>query len=203
MNTYQAVNPLETPLLLLIVVVAVALVTRFAYLIVRRRSTRGTALFALGLICFYLGAVIIVSLTSPAIALTPGTPECFDDWCATALSAKRSGQAVDVELRVVSMARGEAQRPDEPRLSLIGDDGRLLCDDPSLVDGQRPLDSRVDAGESFATEVSCDVPAEDRTIEVVFAEGPPWLTAFIAGDENSFFHKRAAFRLKVAAGGTS
>jgi hypothetical protein len=204
MSTYQSVSPFETPVFLLLVIFAVVCLVRLVYLAIRRRPVRPTVNFVMTSAAAYVLALLAVGLTSREVDLTPGTAKCFDDWCASPMTVERTGRLVIVDLHVSSIARGEAQRPDEPRVSLVGDDGRTYLAAPDALasssGSERPLDDRIDPGESYSTKLAFEIPAAVRAVKVVVEEGPPWLTVAIIGDEDGILHKKAVYPMPVGGG---
>lgn len=56
---------------------------------------------------------------------------------------------------------------------------------------------RLLPGESFETTLVFEVPAATREASVVVLEGPAVVTRFLAGDENSFFHKKTVYPIQL------
>jgi hypothetical protein len=204
MADVQTVNPVETPLLLLLFVFLAGAFIRLAYLGICRRPVIRTAMATGATLLVYFAALLIVGVASQQVNLPRGTAKCFDDWCASPVAASRIGKYLVIELRVSSIARGTAQRPDEPRVSLISDDGNTYDASPDGLDAvdrrfgsQRPLDSRIEPGDAFTTKLAYELPTAASSVKVVIDEGPPWLTAVIIGDENGLLHKKAVYRLDL------
>jgi hypothetical protein len=61
--------------------------------------------------------------------------------------------------------------------------------------GGTPLDTPLRPGESYTTEMVFDLPANIKNPELLIREGE-FVTHFIIGHENSFWHKRTKFRLE-------
>jgi hypothetical protein len=65
-----------------------------------------------------------------ALRYSVGTDICFDDWCATVDSLQQvfltshDSAAYDLVITTSNHTRGIAQRPSEPRVHLIDDQGR-------------------------------------------------------------------------------
>jgi hypothetical protein len=138
-----------------------------------------------------------------------GTDICFDDWCATitgfekpvALEIKNSfarqrGEFVILHIKMSNHARGIAQKPSEPHVSIIDDNGNLLSyssgGQKALEDmkgKQIPLDSRLELHQSLETELVFDVPVASLNLKAIIEEGP-FITKFLfQGDKEVFLLK--------------
>lgn len=150
---------------------------------------------------FKLLAIIILSYTSLWILfyflssykpVPPGTDICFDDWCATVTKTERPeilgndghilqphGQFVILHIRMSNHARGIAQKPSEPRISIIdgkgnswsfSEEGQLALE---MERGRQiPIDSRLELHQSLETELVFDIPADVKNLMALIEEGP-------------------------------
>lgn len=59
---------------------------------------------------------------------------------------------------------------------------------------QPPLNQWLKPGESYTTVLVFDLPSDVRNPRLLIANDE-WITRFLIGHENSFFHKKAFFRL--------
>lgn len=120
-----------------------------------------------------------------------GTDDCFDDWCATVLSAKElpapSGDSLYIVLNVKmsNHARGIAQKPSEPRIYLIDGKGNTWPQSAAgqqLLErsiGKQPrLDTRLRLNGSVETAIVCSVPLNAGKLSALIEEGP-WITKLL------------------------
>jgi hypothetical protein len=104
----------------------------------------------------------------------------------------------------ISSARGNAQLwPNSRVVTIMDEEGNSYS--PS-TEGQRVLDGSQEGsgtplteplrpGEAYTTELVFDLPANIKNPELLMREGE-LVTHFIIGHENSFWHKKAKFRLE-------
>ncbi len=182
------------------------------YRLLRRRPSK-PALRALLLVALaYTAILLAMSLTSRTRYIPLGADKCFDDWCVTVLSARSlapPGQGagtklLEVTLAVSNHAQRAAFRPSQPRVALVLPSGDVIAPSAAVSDAlERPgapqgnLAKRVTPGETFHTSLGFEVPASTREASVVIQEGPESITQFLVGDENSFFHKKSVFTIRV------
>ncbi len=207
----QAVNDFGSLLFLAFLLTTVVLGAILVCRKLRKRPTRGLALALVACLCAYTLVLLGFSLTGKTRQLALGTDKCFDDWCATVTSARSlpnpnraaGTRLVAVTLRISNRARGAAFRPSQPRVSLVFAGGGAS---PSAAaqrefekqEGtQADLNKRLVAGESFQTILVFEVPASARELAVVILEGPAIFTRILAGDENSFFHKKTTYPITL------
>jgi hypothetical protein len=166
------------------------------------------------LVCVSVYAAILAgfSLRSETRQLTLGTDKCFDDWCATVTGARSLAnpnmpggtKLVAISLRVTNRARRAVFQPSQPRVFLVLAAGEAV---PASAGAQREFErqagpqenlaKRLVPGDGFQTTLVFEIPAATREASVVLLEGPDVITRFLAGDENSFFHKKTVFPITV------
>ncbi len=208
----QAVNDVGNLLFFLLLLTTAILIALLAYRKLRRRQVRSLAIAIL--VCFsaYGASLVGFSLSSETRRLTLGTDKCFDDWCATVTGARSlanpngSGgtKLVAVSLRVTNRARRATFQPSQPRVNLVLAAGEAVTTSAGAqrefekqAGPQENLAKRLVAGDGFQTTLIFEVPAATREALVVLLEGPDVLTRFLAGDENSFFHKKMVYPISV------
>jgi hypothetical protein len=125
------------------------------------------------------------------------------------LRARGNFWVVTLETRfdpsTISAHRGDAPlRPNPRTLFVLDAAGRRYGESrPAEKDleaaGQRstPLDTPLRPGESYATQLVFDLPAGVRRPRLFLGE-KDFVTRFLIGHENSFFHGRTTFRLTEA-----
>jgi hypothetical protein len=74
-------------------------------------------------------------------------------------------------------------------------EGERALDGAQAGGGGTPLDTPLSPGESYTTEMVFDLPANIKNPELLMREGE-FVTHFIIGHENSFWHKQTKFRLE-------
>jgi hypothetical protein len=74
-------------------------------------------------------------------------------------------------------------------------EGQRALDGSQPGGGSTPLDTPLRPGESYMTDLVFDLPAGIKNPELLMREGE-FITHFIIGHENSFWHKKTKFRLE-------
>lgn len=108
--------------------------------------------------------------------------------------------------RTISPHRGNGPLTPSPRVVMLVDDqGRSYSISPegqramelSLGDRWTPLMQPLRPGESYATPLVFDLPANARAAKLLIttAVEPAWLGRFLIGDEGSLFHKKVYLRV--------
>jgi hypothetical protein len=168
---------------------------RLVILAARRRwaDVRRAGLHLAAATAAYLAVVAVVSLATPRRWVALGEEQRFDDLAFAVVHAEASSGHWLLQVRVANHGLGRAQRARDAGVALVAADGRRFpC---TCEPSGRPLTSVVQAGESFTTTVTVDVP-EDAAIlgaDVIHGAGPPgW---FIVGDRGSMLHSRPLVRL--------
>ena len=184
------------PLFILCVLATVGVLILAAIAMIRgHRSQAVSKLKTLGIAAaLYMGVVLAVAIASPRKTYAVGQMQCFDDWCITTTSARRTPQGtVEVNLRLSSRAKRVAQRELGTVVYLVDAQGRRFdpAPDPAIV----PLDTRLQPGEAVDAPRRFDVPADARDLGLVYKhEGGFPIQFFIIG-ENDSIHGPAIVRL--------
>jgi hypothetical protein len=193
----------------LFVVVAVG---RLAVLALRgrwdgvRRAARGLGLY---LAC-YAAILVTVALVMPRRTLAPRERECFDDWCAAAMSAEpalaaeapcgaEAGTRVWVAtVEVSSDAKRVRQRALDARALLEDRGGReyAACGAPLAA---HALSDEIGPGESFDVVEPFVLPAGAVPTGVVISHGA-FPGVLIIGDDQSLLHMRTLLGVAVHGG---
>ncbi len=194
------------PLLIVSVLVVLTCVFGMVQGLIARRFDRVRRLGVV--LATYVGAyaiiLVLVSLLGPQRVVPMHEPRCFDDWCLSVEGVERRAAIGTVRARgtfwlvtveVSSRARRVSQRARDAAVYLVDPRGRRI--DPSPY-GQRalesasgagePLDSTVDAGESFTHTVVFDVPVDVTELGLVTAHGT-FPGRIVIGDDQSFLHR--------------
>jgi hypothetical protein len=185
--TYQMDDSLGGLVFLLLVVLTLTLCGVLVYRAVRHRWLWQAGASLIGIWVLYAVAIVVTGTLSTDHLISLGSVECFDDWCASVVSATTSGTIVTLTVRVMNEAKRAAQSPDHPKLVLVDSSG---ADYLPTAETPRSLDSRVEAGESFTTELRFEIRRGAVATKALLTEGsgPP-----LIGDQNAFFHKKTYF----------
>lgn len=107
--------------------------------------------------------------------------------------------------KTISRARGNGLLTPNSRVVTIMDEegnsyspsteGQRALGGSRAEGGGTPLDTPLRPGESYTTELVFDLPANIENPELFMREGE-FITHFIIGHENSFWHKKTKFRLE-------
>jgi hypothetical protein len=120
-----------------------------------------------------------------------GTDICFDDWCVTITSIERRqtlgadgqvtnsrGQFVILHIIMSNQARRVAQKPSEPRIHILDENGNFWTFSPEgqqalekLIGKQIPIDEKLEVHQSLETQLVFDVP-KDKNLKALIEEGP-------------------------------
>ncbi len=208
----QAVNGAGSVLFFLSLLTGTMLTALLVYRRLRHRRSRFHRIAILVCVGAYAAILVGFSLSSKTRQLPLGTDKCFDDWCATVTGARslpNSNGPVDTKLvavsfRVTNRARRAVFRPSQPRVALVLPAGEVVTASAAAqlefekqAGPQETLAKRLTAGEGFQTTLIFEVPRATRDASVVLLEGPNVITRFLAGDENSFFHKKTVYPITV------
>jgi hypothetical protein len=165
-----------------------------------RRRAAGRILGRLGIaIAAYFGALLGVSLVSPARTLAVGQNDCSDDWCMAVTEAGPirgpEGPAFQATFRLSSRAGRATQRELGVRVYLRDENGRRY--DPEPSEDQPPFDVQLGPLQQVRTSRRFVVPAGARILDVVLTRaGLPFPGCCIIGDADSLLHRRTAVRLR-------
>lgn len=137
----------------------------------------------------YAAIIAATGLSSAERLISLGSIECFDDWCASVTRATTVGTIVTLDVRIMNEAKRAAQTPDHPKLVLIESTGAAHL---PVAETPPALDSRVKAGETFATQLRFKIGRGAVATRALLTEGsgPP-----LIGDQNAFLHKKTYFEL--------
>jgi hypothetical protein len=167
---------------------------------------------ALGLViylCMYAILLVGAALIGPQQVLAMRQPRCFDDWCASVEkveqkqaigAAQAQGVFYLVTIQVSSRAKRISQRALDADVYLV--EGGTRYD--LSPQGQRaleaagqagkPLNSLVDAGNSFTYVAVFDLPSRTGQAGLVITHGA-FPGILIIGDDQSLFHKPTIIQL--------
>jgi len=127
-----------------------------------------------------------------------GTDICFDDWCATVtgvekLPAVSTSQYIILHVRVSNHARGIAQKPSEPRIHIIDEEGHVYSYSPTaqkILESkngiQPPIDQHLDLHESVETQLAFELPQKEKQLKILIEEGP-FITKLLFPTGNEVF----------------
>jgi hypothetical protein len=191
---------------ILTLIIVIVLFVRLIVLLIRRKFTRKDIRLLSIIILTYTVIWLVFKFTVNYRPVPFGTDICFDDWCATVTSFEKTdslggeiqkaspvGQYIILHIRMSNHARGIAQKPSEPRVSVIDDNGKSL---QYSVDGQHALerltglqarvDARLELHQSRETELVFDVPSEATDLKAIIEEGP-FITRLIFPSDKEVF----------------
>jgi hypothetical protein len=142
----------------------------------------------------YFGIVCIVSAATPRKVLSPGDPQCFDDWCISVEGAQRinesSAISYDVTLRISSRAKRISQRENNVVVYLKDDRWRRF--DPIPQNSEIPINTLLGPGESVIAHRIFRLPADARGVGAVVTHKDGFLSifpGFLVITENDWLHK--------------
>jgi hypothetical protein len=190
--------------LLFIALFVSAVVCLAAAGIAAARGRRASALRILRILgvsaVIYFGIVCIVSAATPRKVLSPGDPQCFDDWCISAESAQRikesSEISYDVTILISSRAKRISQRENNVVVYLTDDRWRRFDSTPQ--DSDVPINTLLGPGESVIVHRIFRLPADARGVGAVVTHGDGFFAIFpgaLVITENDWFHKPVVTRL--------
>jgi hypothetical protein len=145
-------------------------------------------------------------IKSSFITVPLGTDVCFDDWCATVTQIETSGAAqtklpplgtdstwVILHIKMSNQARGIAQKPSEPRVHLIEENGNYweysAKGQQALEQktGKQPgIDSRLELHQSLETQLVFAMPSNAKKVKALIEEGP-FITKLLLADDRDVF----------------
>jgi hypothetical protein len=135
-----------------------------------------------------------------------GTDICFDDWCATIVKTENSkslaydnkeikphGQFVILHIKMSNHARGIAQKPSEPRIHIIDDNGNYWGYSEEaqvflekIIGKQLPIDERLELNQSLETQFVFDIPENTKNSLILIEEGP-FITKLLFNENKEVF----------------
>jgi hypothetical protein len=160
------------------------------------RSRAGfAALAASTWIIAYAILLVVSALLSHEEVLRSGDTKYFcgfflDCHIGVAVSGTRETGHHLITLRFSNTARRATISPYEVQVEVIGSDGRHY---PAQPDGRSDLERAIGPGESYAVDVSYDLPPGVRADRLLVSQGvgiDRVLDGLVIGNENSFLHKR-------------
>jgi hypothetical protein len=148
-------------------------------------------------------------IKSSFITVPLGTDVCFDDWCATVTKIETGVAAqtklpplstdstwVILHLKMTNQARGIAQKPSEPRVHLIDDNGDYWAYSAKgqqaleKIAGKQPgIDSRLELHQSLETQLVYAIPSNAKKVKALIEEGP-FITKLLFADDQDVFEVR-------------
>jgi hypothetical protein len=166
------------------------------------RSGRFLGLF----LALYAAVLMAVALVLPRRFYAAGERRCFDDWCATALSATASaatlcgpddgGRDWVAAIEVSSVARRIRQRAPDAHAELEDQQGNRYRPCAGAGPG-KSLSAELGPGESFRVSLPFRLPAGATPAGVVLHHGD-FPGVVIIGADQSFLHRPALQRLAAA-----
>lgn len=195
------------PTLLFLVTVLILLGSLAIILIrlIQKRNTRKV----IKLFSITLGSYLTLWLTfyfmKKDIQIQLAENICFDDWCATLTKAELldslkndkktfypKGKFIVLHIQMSNHARGIAQKPSEPKVFIInnGTEIKSTSREFEIINvcrgSQRPIDSRLELGQSLETQVLFDIPKNDLDVWATIDEGP-FITKLLLQDDRKVF----------------
>ena len=132
-----------------------------------------------------------------------GEDICFDDWCATITSFEKLtkidrqtavGQFYVLSVRMTNKARGIAQKPSEPRIHILDENGQTWSISTigqkalEASEGfQIPIDERLALHQSLQTKIVFDIPKDAKGLKAIIEEGPPFITNLLLQNNKKVF----------------
>ena len=177
--------------MLLVVVVTIGLAVLIAVSVVTRRSAVLPLAVLGGVVLLYGAAIVGVSAASGAQDLRPGDVKCFDEWCASMVSAESdpAARTVAVQVHLENHGRG-AQRSVLAGAFIETGRQRLWTRNPD------ELHLLLPGGGGVNVRLLFEVPgrlASARFVITEAASGQLTPGAIVIGDEASPFHGSAGW----------
>jgi hypothetical protein len=161
---------------------------------------------AMGIIIFsYCFAWFVFYFLSTDKPIPFGTYVCFDDWCSTISKVEKPriigkenskflrGQWIILHIKMSNHARGIAQKPSEPRIHIIDENGNAWSFSKegqkaleSFSGLQPPLDAKLELHQTLETQLVFDVPKDIKKPKVLIEEGP-FITEFLFQGDSEVF----------------
>lgn len=188
--------------LILIILIPIALIR-----IIQQKPVKKDLYTIALLICFYALAWLFFYINSKYVTVPLGTDICFDDWCATVTGINTDTQG-QLKLPVISKdsawvilnvtmenhAKRIAQKPSEPRIHIIDDNGAYW---PTSSTGQQALEKqlgpqfelgrRLELGQSLSTRLVYKIPLTAKHPKVLIEEGPFITKLLFKGDQSVYY----------------
>ena len=153
---------------------------------------------SLGIVIFYLAAILLVSLFTPRLIVNIGDGYCYDTWCIDVqrVNTTLRGQNIlyTAEVRIFSDANSMPTSRAKDFLYARDEHGRRfsLVQDSSSI----PADVTVNPGESVRTSLAFLAPANTRDVYLT-SEHPvmPWVSLYL-GSDVAPFHRTTLLRIR-------
>jgi Domain of unknown function (DUF4352) len=188
------------------IITAIILVIKVIIKIVKQESCISTfkAIAIVVLAYCLLWIVFYFKSTNKPVPL--GTDICFDDWCATVMKVEQPkflgqekmslnphGQFFVLHIKMSNHARGIAQKPSEPRVHLVDEQGYIYAfskeGQQALEDSlgkQIPIDEKLELHQSLETQLVFDIPKDAKKVYALIEEGP-FITELLFHDDKEIF----------------
>lgn len=193
---------MATLIFLATIVTIIILVILIIIKVIGHKNTSSSFRFLGVIILAYAVLWTVFYFKSSYKEIPPGTDICFDDWCATVTQTERqstlgnekpSGQFIILHIKMSNHARGIAQKPSEPRVHIIDQQGHSWSFSTqgqkaldNLFGKQIPIDQRLELGQSLETQIVFDVPQDAKNLKALIEEGP-FITKLLFQDDNKVF----------------
>lgn len=168
-----------------------------------------------GYLALYAIALILTSLLTPRRVYPPGERRCWDDWCATAVSATRADSSATsscpvnpdkrvwlVQIEVSSVAKRVRQSAPDARAELENSQGARYSPCGSPVSQRaapaHALSDFLNAGDSFSVLLPFQLPADRQPAGIVMHHGDGFPGIVIIHGDASFLHARDLQQVAVA-----
>lgn len=149
--------------------------------------------------CFYLTALLVTAMWPHSVpVLKTGVPYCDDDWCMSfegiSKISTQAGASYRLNLRLFSLAHRTPQSARGAWVCLTDDQNHRYppVDDPSVP----PFDVQLDPGQSVATSLTFDLPADTKRL--FFAGGMKSISyaSFIIGNPDLLHKPRLELQIQ-------
>jgi len=154
----------------------------------------------------YIALWLAFDLTAKFTIVPLGTDVCFDDWCASVTQIESSPEIqqqfspgktdstwIVLHIRMSNHARGIAQKPSEPRVHIIDQQGNVWPyskKGQQLLEkawGQQPsLGQQLELKQSIETKLIFSIPSQSEGLKILIEEGP-FITKLLFPEDNTVF----------------
>lgn len=169
---------------------------------IRKKSTINSFKTIVLSLTIYIGLWIFFYLRSSFVNIPLGTDICFDDWCATVTKYENptiigkerpNGHFIILNLKISNHARGIAQKPSEPKVTLLDENGNSFSYSKkgqialeNIIGNQISLEQKLELHESLETKLVFDIPKNDKKL-VAFIDEGPFITKLLLRGDNQVF----------------
>jgi hypothetical protein len=188
------------------VIAILVFLIRIVIRMVRKESIISNLKVLLAIVIGYAFLWLVFYFISSYKVVPMGTDICFDDWCATIVKAENSmsltyenkeikphGQFIILHIKMSNHARGIAQKPSEPRIHIIDDNGNYwgYSEEAQVflekINGKQiPIDERLELNQSLETQLVFDIPENTKDLLVLIEEGP-FITKLLFNENKEVF----------------